>query len=190
MHIYHVASGTPVVTILRPARTPKGAEVRTVIKHVTKRLRRHWPNTRIVWRGDSHYGRVEAMDWAEDNDTDYIFGLAGNAVLDALVTEAADNLRFHHAMNTKAKLRTFASFFYTASSWNAGIGRAKWWRGSSARCSRFPEKPACARRLTSAMSSPHSRAQRSTFTRTSCMRRRQSSATPLPSPFFLFSQPA
>src|SRR4029077_4306461 len=71
MHIYHVASGTPVVTILRPARTPKGTEVRTVIKHVTKRLRRHWPNTRIVWRGDSHYGRVEAMDWAEDNDTDY-----------------------------------------------------------------------------------------------------------------------
>jgi hypothetical protein len=21
---------------------------------VTKRLRQHWPNTRIVWRGDSH----------------------------------------------------------------------------------------------------------------------------------------
>jgi hypothetical protein len=47
------------VTILRPARTPKGTEVRTVIKHVTKRMRRHWPKTRIVWRGDSHYGRVE-----------------------------------------------------------------------------------------------------------------------------------
>jgi hypothetical protein len=51
MHIYHVASGTPVVAILRPARTPKGTEVRTVVKHVTKRLRQHWPNTRIVWRG-------------------------------------------------------------------------------------------------------------------------------------------
>jgi len=48
MHIYHVASGAPVATILRPARTPKGTEVRTVIKHVTKRLRQHWPNTRIV----------------------------------------------------------------------------------------------------------------------------------------------
>src|SRR5436190_1071038 len=71
----HVASGTPVVTILRPARTPKGTEVRTVIKPVTKRLRRHWPMTRIVWRGDSHYGHVEAMEWAEDNDDDYIFGL-------------------------------------------------------------------------------------------------------------------
>ena len=85
MHIDHVASGTAVVTILRPARTPKGTEVRTVIKHVTKRLRRHWPHTRIVWRGDSHYGRVEAMEWAESSGEDYIFGLGGNAVLDARV---------------------------------------------------------------------------------------------------------
>jgi hypothetical protein len=94
MHIYHVASGTPVAAILRPARTPKGSEVRTVIRHVTKRLRRHWPKTRIVWRGDSHYGRVEAMEWAEEHDADYIFGLAGNAALNALVAEAAVNLRF------------------------------------------------------------------------------------------------
>jgi len=72
MHIYHVASGTPVAAILRPARTPKGTEVCTVVKHVTKRLRKHWPNTRIVWRGDSHYGRVEAMEWAENNGADYI----------------------------------------------------------------------------------------------------------------------
>jgi DDE family transposase len=117
MHIYHVASGTPIVTILRPARTPRGTEVRTVIKHVTKRMRRHWPKTRIVWRGDSHYGRVKAMEWAEDNDTDYIFGLAGNAALDALVAEAADNLRFHHAMSSKAKLRSFVSLAYKANSW-------------------------------------------------------------------------
>jgi hypothetical protein len=117
MHIYHVASGTPVATILRPARTPKGTEVRTVIKHVTKRLRQHWPNTRIVWRGDSHYGRVEAMEWAESNGADYIFGLAGNAALDALVAETADNLRFHHAKGTQTKLRTYTSFTYQAGSW-------------------------------------------------------------------------
>jgi DDE family transposase len=117
MHIYHVASGTPVATILRPARTPKGTEVRTVIKHVTKRLRQHWPNTRIVWRGDSHYGRVEAMEWAEDDGADYIFGLPGNTPLDALVAETADNLRFHHANSSQTKLRTFVSFTYQAGSW-------------------------------------------------------------------------
>jgi hypothetical protein len=117
MHIYHVASGTPVATILRPARTPKGTEVRTVVKHVTKRLRLHWPNTRIVWRGDSHYGRVEAMEWAESSGEDYIFGFGGNAALDARVAETADNLRFHHAASSEAKLRTYTSFMYQANSW-------------------------------------------------------------------------
>jgi hypothetical protein len=117
MHIYHVTSGTPVVAILRAARTPKGTEVRTVVKHVTKRLRQHWPDTRIVWRGDSHYGRVEGMEWAEDNGVDYIFGLAGNTTLDALVAETADNLRFHHAKSSQTKLRTYASFIYQAGTW-------------------------------------------------------------------------
>ena len=117
MHIYHVASGAPVAAILRPARTPKGTEVCTVIKHVTQRLRRHWPNTRIVWRGDSHYGRVEAMEWAENNGADYIFGLQGNAVLDAIAAKAADNLRFHHALSQQPKLRTYMSFTYQASTW-------------------------------------------------------------------------
>jgi len=117
MHVYHVASGTPVVAILRPARTPAGTEVRTLLKHVTKRIRGHWPKTRIVWRGDSHYGRVEAMDWADDNDIDYIFGLSGNAVLEALVAQAAYDLRLRHAMSSAAKLRSFVSFDYQAGSW-------------------------------------------------------------------------
>jgi hypothetical protein len=117
MHIYHVETGTPVAAILRPARTPKGTEVRTVIKHVTKRLRKHWPFTRIIWRGDSHYGRVEAMEWVEEDGDDYIFGLAGNATLDARLAETADNLRFHHALSSQRKLRTHASFTYQAKSW-------------------------------------------------------------------------
>jgi len=118
MHIYHVASGTPVVAILRPARTPKGTEVRTVIKHVTRRIRAHWPATRLVWRGDSHYARAEALAWAENNGAGYIFGLAGNTALDALVAETADHLRFHHLLGSEDKLRTYASFLYQAGSWS------------------------------------------------------------------------
>jgi hypothetical protein len=72
---------------------------------------------RIIWRGDSHYGRVEAMEWAEDNDSDYISGLAGNALLDARVAEIADNLRFDHRLICKEKLRAFTSFTYQASRW-------------------------------------------------------------------------
>src|SRR6185369_6212639 len=52
-----------------------------------------------------------------NNDADYIFGLAGNAALDALVAEAATYLRFHHALSRETKLRAFASFMYQAGSW-------------------------------------------------------------------------
>ena len=56
-------AGTPLVSILRTRRTPKGSEVRTVIKHVTQRPRKHWGKARIIWRGDGHYGHgAAAMD--------------------------------------------------------------------------------------------------------------------------------
>jgi hypothetical protein len=45
------------------------------------------------------------------------FGRAGNAVLDALAAETALNLRFHHAMSSRPKLPTYASFAYQAGSW-------------------------------------------------------------------------
>ena len=77
VHVYHVESGRPVAALLRPGKTPSGAEVRILIKHLVGRIRRHWPRTRLTFRGDSHYGRREAMAWCEDNGVDYIFGLAG-----------------------------------------------------------------------------------------------------------------
>ena len=117
MHINHVKSGTPIAAILRPARTPKGTEVRTVVKHVTRRMKKHWPSTRLVWRGDSHYGRHEVMEWCEDNGEAFIFGLPGNSVLDAMVEETCDHLRFWHVVGTEAKLRCYTSLEYKARSW-------------------------------------------------------------------------
>src|SRR5260370_41906183 len=60
---------------------------------------------------------VEAMEWIEENDGDYIFGLPGNSTLDALVAKTADNLRFHHAQSHQEKVRTHTSFTYQAGSW-------------------------------------------------------------------------
>jgi hypothetical protein len=117
MHVYHVESGKPVMMILREGKTPSGEEVRTVIKHLTKRIRRHWPATKINYRGDSHYGRAEALEWAENNGVDYIFGFPGNSVLDALCREAADNLSLRHGASESEKMRGFTSFTYRAKSW-------------------------------------------------------------------------
>jgi hypothetical protein len=117
MHINHVRSGTPIAAILRPARTPKGTEVRTVVKHVSRRLRRHWPRTRLIWRGDSRYGRDEVMAWCDEGGKAFIFGLSGNSVLDAMVSETCDHLRFWHAVGTEEKLRCYTSLEYQARSW-------------------------------------------------------------------------
>jgi hypothetical protein len=59
-----------------------------VIKHVTKWLRKQWPKTRLVWRGDSHYDRV-----ARGGKQRRGLWPRGQSV----VAESALNLRFHHA---------------------------------------------------------------------------------------------
>jgi hypothetical protein len=119
MHVYHAGSGLPVATILRPVKTPNGREVRTVIKHLTKRILKTWQRANIVWRGDSHYGRAEAMTWCDDNGVGYIFGFAGNSVLDAMIAEASDHLRFWHALSDAPKLRLYKAIDYQAGSWSA-----------------------------------------------------------------------
>ncbi len=117
IHVYHVESGKPVVVILRTGKTPAGREVRTVIKHITRRIRRHWPKTRICWRGDSHYGRVEAMEWCEENGCDYIFGFQGNSGLDARVADNAETVLLRHAASEQDKVRACVDFEHRPKSW-------------------------------------------------------------------------
>ncbi len=47
IHVYEVTTGKPVAVILRPGKTPDGAEVALVLRHVVKAIRRRWqPATR------------------------------------------------------------------------------------------------------------------------------------------------
>ena len=117
VHVYHVESGKPVAVLLRPGKTPSGVEFRTLLKHLTRRIRRHWPRTRLTFRGDSHYGRTEAMAWCEANGVDYIFGLAGNAALHGLSYQAGDDLKVRRAETGVDRMRGFAEFDYAARSW-------------------------------------------------------------------------
>lgn len=105
IHIYDTATGRPVAMILRPGKTPSGKEVRGWLRRLIKRIRQRWPKTHIIIRGDGHYGRDEAMTWCEDNGVDYIFGFAGNPVLDRLVDTEADDIRTRRAEGQLAVVR-------------------------------------------------------------------------------------
>lgn len=116
--MYDAATGHCVLTILRPGKTPGGKEVRGHIRRLVHRIRRHWPRTRITIRGDSHYGRKEAMDWCEANDVRYVFGLSPNKILHGLVFPKADEVCVHRAIGNLDLVRDYTETQYAAKSWS------------------------------------------------------------------------
>jgi hypothetical protein len=104
--------------LLRPGKTPSGNEIRGHLRRLVRRIRRHRLPTRITIRGDGHYGRPEVMEWCDENGIDFVFGLAGNTVLDRLVDETADDIRTRRALDQEPCLHGFAETRYPAKSWN------------------------------------------------------------------------
>ncbi len=117
VHVYDAETGHCVATVLRPGKTPDGREVRGHLRRLARSIRRHWPDTRILFRGDSHYGRVEAMEWCENNNVSYIFGLAPNKVLAGQLFPERDECCVRRAVGQLDKVRTFAATRYAAKSW-------------------------------------------------------------------------
>ncbi len=132
IHVYDAATGHCVLTILRLGKTPDGNEVRAHLRRLVRRIRRHWPDTCITSaadafrhigslrdpiRGDSHYGRREAMDWCENNGVRYIFGLAANAVLAAQVYTKTDAVCVRRATGNLDVVRDYVATRYAARSW-------------------------------------------------------------------------
>ena len=68
VHVYHVESGKPVAVLLRPGKTPSGVEVRTLLKHLVRRIRRHWPRTRSPSGERQPLGEHTAGRSRADND--------------------------------------------------------------------------------------------------------------------------
>jgi hypothetical protein len=117
IHVYDTATARPVAVLLRPGKTPSGEEIRGHLRRLVRRIRRHWPTTRLTIRGDSHYGRPEVMAWCEANGLDYILGLSGNVVLDRLVEPIADDVRVRRAEAQAPVVRRYTETRYGAKSW-------------------------------------------------------------------------
>jgi hypothetical protein len=117
IHIYEATTGKPVAIFLRPGKTPDGVEVARVLRHVIGRIRARWPRVEILVRGDSHYGRIEAMTWCERNRIGYIFGLAGNKVLLRKVTDLAEDVAVRRVSGESEKVRRHGEVDYAAKGW-------------------------------------------------------------------------
>jgi len=98
------------------------------VARIVAQIRRRWPRTRILLRGDSGFTREALMAWCETNRVDYVFGLARNdrlerAIIPELITATIESMR------TRKPARCFKDFTYaTLDSWSRErrvIGKAE-----------------------------------------------------------------
>jgi len=99
------------------------------VARIIAQIRKRWPEVRILLRADSGFTRDELMTWCEQNDVDYLFGLAKN---DRLISEIAAELADAAEENRKSgkPARRFKDFHYrTRKSWSQlrrVVGKAEW----------------------------------------------------------------
>lgn len=128
LFIFEGTSHALVTAYLRPGTRPTGAENAMILVRLLSYLRRHWPHTHILVRGDSHFATPEVINVITSYRwTDFVFGLAGNAVLlrqAAATLQEARRLHRHrvalahtHGQAPPTSSRLYDEFVYAAGSW-------------------------------------------------------------------------
>lgn len=95
------------------------------IRRIVAQIRGAWPEVKIVLRGDSGFCRNELMSWCEDNEVDFVFGLARNQRLRKIIGQ-----QMHQATQqwnqTSKPARVFTEFDYrTRKKKNGGWDRER-----------------------------------------------------------------
>jgi hypothetical protein len=106
-----------LVAYLRPSNIDAALHTGPILKLLVQRLRREWPNVRIVLRGDSGFCRHRVMNWCERNNVFYLLGLARNKVLQRNVQFQLDQVAQQHACDGQTH-RVFHEFLYAAGTWS------------------------------------------------------------------------
>lgn len=134
LFVFEGLSGKFITAVLRPGKTPTGAENAMIMKRVIKALRSVWPDTHFILRGDGHFSNPELMQLClQDPHCDFIFGVAGNAVLNRLATPYLKQARQIHekrcqyaqssGLAAPSESRTYHELAYRADSWPLGSFR-------------------------------------------------------------------
>jgi len=102
---------------LRTARNDAASGTVEEVERIIERIRTVWPDTRIIIRGDSGFCREEIMNWCEDNDVDFLVGLAKNTRLAKEIEEEMALAKALYQCSGKAS-RVFKDFCYkTLKTW-------------------------------------------------------------------------
>jgi hypothetical protein len=114
---------------LRPADIDASAGSVEEVERIVRQLRACWPYVRILLRADSGFAREALMAWCDENRVDYVFGMARNERLVAMI-EAELTAARAMAEQTGRPARRFKDFNWsTLDSWSRPrrvIAKAEW----------------------------------------------------------------
>ena len=99
-------SGYPVILQLRAGNSHAGKGVVGLLRWLFWRLRKAWPNIKIILRGDGGFSLPEIMDLCERSNVKYAFGFSNNAVLKRKINYLLDLARLQY-FKTQEKIRLF-----------------------------------------------------------------------------------
>jgi len=117
LHVYEGLSGRLITTVFKAKRF-RAAQLLAVLKRLVKHLRHAWPETLLVFRGDSHFTYPEVMQWIEGQaHLSYVTGLTGNAVLKQLAAEVVEQAKRAYARDG-VKVTRFHTTRYQAGTWS------------------------------------------------------------------------
>ena len=120
---------------LRPADIDASAGSVAELQRIVAQIRRRWPDTRILVRGDAGFCREAILAWCEAPALDYVFGLARNPRLQRWLAKALRKSRRRCAVTGQASRRFRERRWRTRTSWSRKrrvVGKAEW-RGCGAR---------------------------------------------------------
>ncbi len=116
LHLYEGLSGRLITTILKAKRFT-GSQMLGVLKRLVERLRQVWPDTLLIYRGDSHFAYPEVMQWIEAQaHMHHVTGLTSNKVLQVLAKDVVDQAKRAYAKGG-VKVTRFHSTSYQAGTW-------------------------------------------------------------------------
>ena len=116
--LYVFCGDHPLLALLRPSNIDTSTGALKHLIRIISRIRQSWPQVRIVLRGDSGFCRDHLMRWCEANGVDFLFGLAKNSRLLAVLQPSSEQAAAQFAQ-TRQAARVFADFRYqTRDSWS------------------------------------------------------------------------
>ncbi len=101
---------------LRPSNIDGAHHTWGLLAVLVKRIRKAWPNTRIIFRGDGGFCRDRMLSWCDRKNIDYIVGMAKNNRL-MLAAKSAIHKAKQSYEATGETAHTYEQFEYAADTW-------------------------------------------------------------------------